>query len=972
MKNFNVKPLGAIISSLVMAAATQSVFAQEAGAAAQEEPVVEEITVTGFAKSIATAIEIKRNADTVVEAISAEDIGGLPDKSIADSLSRLPGVTVTRSSGQAGEVQIRGMGGDFVASTINGREQVSPNGKRAMEFSQFPSELINSVEVYKSPKASLVEGGTAGTVELKTANALKMNDDQKVSIGVRGNINDRAEELYDIDPNGKRYSISYQKKLLDDTVGVSLGYAKLLQPNAAARIENDNYSTTSMTIDGKEVYVPGSFFLTQKGGLDDRDGYMAAINFEPNEHLALEADVFKSTFKSESKERGIRIQGFNNMLGYDADLFRDAYVTAATFVGKPGSETVDFKVENNNQSTDSDLISGGINAKWTQDAWTISGDISHSKADGLFKNNLTRAYLYKKGEVNQAHPDGWYRDDDQQASLDLNGISLPNLTLSRNYDDVSSLRLGAYEEYPYINTDKIDAVRFDGKYELEDVPFISSVEAGIRYSERNHKQSRQVFVYGDGAAGTIATDLSLAIGPENSDIVDWKGDFAGYPSFLAIDGDAIIRQAQAAGLVQMSPRNFDGSFNPDAYYANGQLRPRPVKAAARWGEGRAWSMLEQADIQEDVTSLYLMANISTTIADRELVGNIGIRHVKSEQSNMQYVLADETVAPVCDQVGVCLAGLGVTRVGAKYSNTLPSLNLNYRVTDVDQVRFAVARLLTRAPIDKLANFNQGMINISNPERPQFDYGSNSSPKLKPYISDQIDISFEHYLEETNGSITLSAFNRDIKSFIQDGQSENFDFSSIGVTYPETVPVTIGGVVVEQPVVDGTYKYSENNASGGYMRGIELAYTQTFNFLPSYLQGLGVSGSITRNKSEISTKSTLDPLQPDGKLAFKGFVPKSYNFTIFYSYEAFETRLSTTYQGSFVGEALNIARAPIIYAAETVVDYQAKYKFDNGIDVLFQVGNLTDEPNRSYMIAEDLPRRLNWFGRTYSLGANYSF
>lgn len=977
MKKFNLKPLGAIISSMVMAAVAQSVLAQEADT--QDEPAVEEITVTGFAKSIQSAIEVKRNADTVVQAISAEDIGGLPDKSIADSLSRLPGVTVTRSSGQAGTIQVRGMGEGFVFSTINGREQVSPNGTRAMEFSQFPSELINSVEVYMSPKASLIEGGVAGTVELKTANALKMTDEQKVSIGVRANFNDKAEELYDVDPNGKRYSISYQRKLLEDTLGVSLGYAKLLQPNAATRIENDNYSTVPMNIDGNQVYVPGSFFLTQKGGLDDRTGYMAAVNFEPNENLALEADVFNSTFKSQSQERGIRTQGFNNMSGYDATLFRDIYVTSATFVGKENT-LVDFKVENNDQSTNNDLKSYGFNAKWTQDAWSISGDVSHSKATGFYENNLTRAFLYTKGTATADHPDEWYRDSDQQLYLGLNGISLPNFNLSRNYTDATSLRLGLYEEYPYINKDVIDAVRIDGKYEFDDLPVISSVEVGVRQAERNHKQSRQVFVYGDGSGGTISTDLSLPIGTDTSDIVNWKGDFAGYPSFLAIDGKSIIEQAAASGLIKMSPylylQNGDNTTtpNPDAYYANGTLRPRAIGAAARWNEGRAWSMLERADIQEDVTTFYVMFNLNTTVADRDLTGNIGLRYVKTDQGNVQLVDVDGDVTKgaqvICDDVGNCRDDLAVQHVGIKYSNTLPSLNLNYHLTDEDQLRFALARVLSRAPLAKLANFNQGSVNTSNPLRPQFDYGSNSSPTLKPFIADQVDVSYEHYMEETNGSVSVAFYNRNIKSFIQDSSIENFDFSSIGIDIPDAYPVGPDNVIT--PVVNGTYTFSENNASGGYIRGLELAYTQTFNFLPSYLQGLGVSGSISRVQSEITTKSTLDPTNPGATLPFAGLVERSANLTVFYSYEGFETRLSTTYQGSFVGEALNINRAPVIYAAETVMDYQASYKFENGVDVLFSIANLTDEPNRSYMISEDLPRRLNWFGRTYSLGLNYTF
>ena len=136
MKTFNPKPLGVVIAALTLGAAVSSVNAQENEAAGNVQ--VEEIVVTGFAKSLANSIDAKRNADTVIQAISAADIGGLPDVSIADALGRVPGITVTRSGGQAGTIQVRGMGEGFVFSTLNGREQVSPNGTRAMEFSQFP------------------------------------------------------------------------------------------------------------------------------------------------------------------------------------------------------------------------------------------------------------------------------------------------------------------------------------------------------------------------------------------------------------------------------------------------------------------------------------------------------------------------------------------------------------------------------------------------------------------------------------------------------------------------------------------------------------------------------------------------------------------------------------------------------------------------------------------------------------------
>ncbi|MGY0642839.1 MAG: TonB-dependent receptor plug domain-containing protein, partial [Paraglaciecola chathamensis] len=130
---------------------------------------LERIEVRGFATSLIQSLNQKRFSDTVSEQISADDLGGLPDVSMADALTRLPGISAVRTGGQAAEINIRGMSGDFVFSTLNGREQVSTSGSRSIEFDQYPSELISSAAVYKSPKASLIEGGVAGSVELQTA-----------------------------------------------------------------------------------------------------------------------------------------------------------------------------------------------------------------------------------------------------------------------------------------------------------------------------------------------------------------------------------------------------------------------------------------------------------------------------------------------------------------------------------------------------------------------------------------------------------------------------------------------------------------------------------------------------------------------------------------------------------------------------------------------------------------------------------
>jgi len=189
-------------------------------AAAGDAP--DTIVVSGFRRSVQTSIDVKRNLDVVAEIVTADDIAGLPDVSIAESLARLPGVTSQRTGGQASALNIRGLSQDLVSATLNGREQVATSGDRTIQFDQYPSELISQAAVYKSPKASLIEGGVAGKVELTTARPLANKNRLTVQVNGRGAWNDRAKQSPDANEFGYRVSASVQYKFTDN-LGVALG-----------------------------------------------------------------------------------------------------------------------------------------------------------------------------------------------------------------------------------------------------------------------------------------------------------------------------------------------------------------------------------------------------------------------------------------------------------------------------------------------------------------------------------------------------------------------------------------------------------------------------------------------------------------------------------------------------------------------------------------------------------------------------
>src|ERR1044071_8534358 len=143
-------------------------------AMAAEGDNIEEVVVTGIRHGIEDARELKKGNDSIVEAISAEDIGKLPDTSIADSISRLPGLTSQRAEGRASAISLRGTDPGFTPALLNGREQVSTGDNRSIEFEQYPSELLSAVVVYKTPDAGLVGQGLAGTIDLRTTPPLDL------------------------------------------------------------------------------------------------------------------------------------------------------------------------------------------------------------------------------------------------------------------------------------------------------------------------------------------------------------------------------------------------------------------------------------------------------------------------------------------------------------------------------------------------------------------------------------------------------------------------------------------------------------------------------------------------------------------------------------------------------------------------------------------------------------------------------
>ncbi|WP_394201484.1 TonB-dependent receptor [Shewanella waksmanii] len=916
------------------------------------EEEIERIAVTGYSRSLIDSLNQKRYGDTVSEQLSADDLGALPDVSMADALTRLPGISAVRTGGQAAEINIRGMSGGFVFSTLNGREQVSTSGSRSIEFDQYPSELITSAAVYKSPKASLIEGGVAGTVELATASPLAIDKQHSFIANARGMYNDRADEVYGAQDYGHRLSFSYQGKYLDDTLGVALGYARLEQPSVATQFiglaYNGNKDVDGLANDtnGPEdnpanEYISEGFEIQHLGGVETRNGYMGALEWAPSDTFTLKADAFISRFDSEAFARGYRVKLGGPSAAVANPVLDGNAVIGGNFNRTSQSFTRVEIVNDDNQDFD-EVNSFGVNATWqATERLSVSADISYSSAKSDFRNGLLWANVAE--DASAATP---VFDKNVAINYQLNGLDLPNVGFNQAaaFSDIDKVMVSKYGIYPFVNEDEVNAYRLDFKYDLDN-DYIASIEVGARYSDRTYSNDRSVFEYGnDGDFST--TEPPLRLTDDMTTVVGWEGDFNYFPDYLAIDLDKALAAWFPEGVPQpvQTWGNADGVSDPKGYTSN-----------------YSWSVLQSGEVYEKVLAAYVMVNIDAEIGRIPVTGNFGIRAVETDQSAtlLENVGGDPELGSqnIIDEVGIINNLYALTVKGVKYTDYLPSLNLNFLVSDQSQVRFAAAKVMSRPPINRLAGDASASVNDDG----EINGSSTNNPFLRPFYANQYDISYEYYLDD--GAIVAALFYKDIDSFIDTVALENFDFKGNGFNVPDYIIDPVSGEQIE--TTNGTYTTAVNNSEGGYIRGLELAYTQVFTSLPELWSGLGLNLSYSYTESEVESKTDLG-----GETVTQSLPGLSNNVasaTLFYSYEGFETRVSARYRDEFVSEQVAINEQVVNFAAETVIDYQASYQITDALGVLFQVNNLTDEPTRSYFGTESKTGTLQYFGREFYLG-----
>jgi phosphoribosylformimino-5-aminoimidazole carboxamide ribotide isomerase len=989
MKTFKPSALSIalMLGGLQLAAIPNYALAEEAPQAtkttkeANQNKDVEVIEVTGFKGSIIKSLNTKRFSDTVVDAISADDIGGLPDVSIADSLTRIPGVTSVRIDGQSSELNVRGLSGGFVFSTLNGREMVSTSGGRSIQFDIFPSELITGAQVYKSQKASLIEGGVGATINLDTANALYNEDAHSFRASLQGNYNEAAADNEDSDTLGRRLTLAYQGKFLDETLGFSIGWANMFQPTVSSRFVNYQFDEKELagTYDGApegDTLVSSGFELNERGGEDERNAFTLALNWEPSDDLRFQFDAFGSKFDSEKWDRGLRVSGIDNIATVGSTLlidnplmnenaivggtiYRDPTGTALAppFPGAPSDLRVQTQADDN--TTNSKSLAFGLNGEWNiTDDFMMTVDLSHSEGDETYKDQVLRMAYFEDNSV--ATP---IIDDNIILDYQLNGLNQPNIQFNQDFTSTENMMVTSSESYPHIESNTSDALRIDFAYQLDN-DYFASLEFGVRASQREYELSRARFLYGttdakmrngeyiqfgtdaDGNLVEVERFQPFPLDSSNSTATSIGGELSGMPGFLSVDNEAILA-AWIPNVDRTPVRDWD----------------------------HTWTMTQGNIVEEDVLAAYLQVNIDTELFNIPVTGNAGVRYVYTDQNSTGLVSAGSDGGdPIADDLGVINSNYTLRTVGDNYEDILPSLNLNFQVTDNDQIRFAYAKVMSRPEMPDMANSgNFSWLQDNETNRYQINLDSSTSPFLRPFYANQFDLSLEHYFTETEGALAIAFWYKDIDNFVADSEEKDFDYAAAGIVVPPTPEDKLLDEN-DQPIdyVNGTYTRADNVADAGYMRGIEIGYTQTFSFLPGYFSGLGANVNFSYTQSEIEVPSQV-PGEIGEPAPIEGLSPRVFSATVFYEWDdKFEARVSGRYRSAYLENQIAIGSDQSAYfQEETIFSAQVSYNVTEDLQLFVSGDNLTDEPNLSYFGETSRTGTIQYFGRTVYFGVNYT-
>jgi iron complex outermembrane receptor protein len=932
--------------------------AEEPTAEPVQERADDTIVVTGFRASLQNAVNTKKRAELIVESISAEDIGKLPDASIAESISRLPGLTSQRLSGRSNVISIRGFSPDFSTTLLNGREQTSTGDNRAVEYDQYPAEIINQVNVYKTPMATLIGQGLSGTVDLRTIRPLDIRN-RIISVGGRGVFTDGDRLNPDVDRVGWRVNALFADKFADDTIGVALAATYLNEPFQTEEFNAWGYGTLNVCNPAYSVVVPtggtncsgvqrafspdyqaaaGKLVLGGEKSYNTstdlkRLALMGTLQFRPMSNFTSTLDLFYSDFKEDSIKRGIEVP---LVFGEPSEILLPGFTVEGDMITEGRFFNIDPVVRNDLFQRHAKLYSFGWNNEWRGDnGWHAFADVSYSKTDRNELNFESNSGTGRGLGVGATDTIGFVTGGNGSRfthQLDYSDYDLILLTSPRGWGgtqiatDGTSILNGQDGYYNNrIIDDKLAQLRGEVGKDFEN-SWLSGIQAGINYTKRSKDLVPDEFFVGI----TANTDGTVSIPVPEQFRLGTANTFFGFGPMIAYDPLELLD----AGIYKLVPNPF-GDVVVKSY-----------------------------SIDERLITPYIQANIRADLGATQLTGNFGVQAIFTEQRSV----GASAVFLGTNPNGSPNVGAAVNDDTVDYVDVLPSLNLSFRMPSDVVIRFAAAREIVRSRLDDLRNSmnNQYLITTDANNNPiALVTGSSGNPELRPWRANALDLTFEKYWG-TNGYVAAQFFWKDLKSYVFN-QDVLIPTSELALS-----PAMQGNVVV--PFAPFATINSPINGKGGKLYGVELAGTLPFEtFIPA-LEGFGVTGGVSYTKSKIRPT----PGAPTSSLP--GYSKWVVNTTAYYERHGFNIRGSLRHRSSFVGEVSGFAanRVRRNAKAETIIDGQIGYDFQpgsmlSGLSIYLQGQNLTDEPFVTTNPGQpDQVIDFQKFGRRFLLGATYKF
>ena len=869
------KTLSVLVRSLFPLLALPAIPALAQQSAPAEPPAggdtaVQQVVVSGIRASVRSALSVKENSNSMVEVVASEDIGKLPDTTIAESLARLPGLAAGLDRGNASQIVARGMGERFIGATLNGRELASSEPNRAVRFEQFPSESLSGAIVYKTQNADLVEGGVATTIDLQTVQPLKYN-------GRQASL--KADALYyplakDVDAQTVRPRLGgiWIDQFANRSVGAAVAFSYQKQPSIEERKNhwgfNEDHSA-DLNGDGKVDKTPWGFEDELKSGTNERSSVLGKLEWKASPDALITADLYFAR----NKIREPSVQHWTGDVGnwdgwqtgnYSNVDIRNGYVTGATV------KDVSLTTHSTRWIQNMDNFAGGLNGKFNVGDWKVEADVATSRASRASQWADVRNTTANNGTLSWA-----FTGNEQQSysySQDTGNLATfgaPQLVIDND---------------GHVH-DRLDSAQLSGALPLDLGP-VSRLKIGARFADREKSYRQTTWNISPNNAAIPASAYTT---------INVPGYF---PALMLNDFEGTV----------------SSTFGPGALDAGGRT-PTANDLLAGWR------------VKERTSALYAQADLDGEVFGLKYRGNAGVRVLHTSQTG-------EGMESVNGAAPTAVSG------GASYTKALPSMNLIFNLDEEQkhQVRFSLARAMSRAPMDEMRASRQISIDTT-PGSQQPLTGSAGNPALLPMMANQADLAYQWYFDK--GSLFSAAlFYKQIGSYI-------------GITTDTT---TIGN---RQAVITRSI-----NGEGGYVRGLELVYQHAFTRLPAPFDGLGVAANWSYNESDIHEYTNNFPME--------GLMRNNGGVTLWYEKNGFEARLSANYHSPFVRMPRWTAGYMAENGEETYVTANFSYYLTPQLQLRVGLDNITNQKVVYTQNANAYMQNVMEYGRRYNVGLSYKF